>query len=84
MPKLDPTTPVQVQFSSAAFIHLAVAVAPTFRHAIDAKTGEKASVARTTVDEMVMFAVATGFAGNLWMHLYAKQQTLPLIYSFHS
>ena len=62
MPKLEPTTPVQVQFSSAAFVHLAVAVAPTFRHVIDAYAGEAARTARATVEGTIMFAVDLGSA----------------------
>ena len=55
-PKFEPTTPVHVQLSSAAFVHLAVAVAPTFRHVIDAAAGEAARSVRATVKGIIMFA----------------------------
>lgn len=60
MPKLDPTIPVQVQFLSAAFVHLAVAAVPTFRHVIDADAGETARTARAVTKRMTMFAVELG------------------------
>ena len=46
-----------MQFSSAAFVHLAVAVAPTFKQMIDAKAGEKAKTARVTDKSSYMVAV---------------------------
>lgn len=55
MPKLDPTLPVQVQFSSAAFVHLAVAVAPTLRHVIDADAGDRERIVRTMVKRTNIF-----------------------------
>lgn len=57
MPKLEPTIPVQVQFLSAAFVHLAVAAVPTFRQVIDADTGETARIARAVPKKITMFAV---------------------------
>ena len=62
MPKLDPTTPIQVQFSSAAFVHLAVAVAPTLRHVIDADAGDKIRTARETIRRANMITVELGSA----------------------
>lgn len=62
MPKFEPTIPVHEQVSSAAFVHLAVAVAPTFRHAIDADDGETARSARTMVRMIVIFAGELGSA----------------------
>lgn len=35
-----PTLPVHVQFCVAALVHLAIAVAPTFRHVMEAVTGD--------------------------------------------
>lgn len=58
-PKLDPTVPVQVQFSSAAFVHLAVAVAPTLRHVIDADAGDKTRTARVMDKKTYIFAVGS-------------------------
>ena len=52
--------PVQVQFLSEAFVHLAVAVAPTFRHVIDANVGETARTARAVIERMIMFTVELG------------------------
>ena len=66
MPKLDPTVPVQVQFSSAAFVHLAVAVAPTFRHVTDADAGEKTRTARTVVKRKIIFAVELRAVNDVW------------------
>ena len=57
MPKLDPTSPVQVQFSSAAFVHLAVAVVPTLRQVIDADAGERAKTTKASLKMIVMFAM---------------------------
>ena len=65
MPKLEPTIPVQVQFLSEAFVHLAVAVAPTFRHVIDANAGETARTARAVVERMIMFTVELGSADDV-------------------
>lgn len=66
MPKLDPTIPDQEQFSSAAFVHLAVAVAPTFRHAIDADAGETVRTARAMVKMITMLARELGSADDFW------------------
>ena len=57
MPKLDPTVPVQVQFSSAVFVHLAVAVAPTFRHVIDVYPGETARNTTATAMRIIKSAM---------------------------
>ena len=65
MPKLDPTVPVHVQFSSAAFVHLAVAVAPTFRHVIDADAGEKTRTTRRMVESTIIFAVELWAADDI-------------------
>ena len=64
MPKLDPTIPLQVQFWSAAFVHLAVAVAPTFRHVIDADPGEATKIVRMIVKGTRMFAGGLGSADD--------------------
>ena len=65
MPKLEPTSPVQVQFWSAAFVHLAVAVAPTFRHVIEADAEETARDMRVTAKKMTMFTVELSSADDI-------------------
>jgi hypothetical protein len=40
IPKLEPTTPVQVHVSPAALVYLAVADLPTLRHVTDAAESE--------------------------------------------
>lgn len=65
MPKLEPTIPVQVQFLSEAFVHLAVAVAPTFRQVIDANDGETARTASAVIERIVMFTVEFGSADDV-------------------
>lgn len=77
MPKFDPTIPVQVQFWSAAFVHLAVAAAPTFRHVIDADAGEIAKTARAMLERISMFAAEL----ELQMMFGRKQQLSPYIFS---
>ena len=85
MPKLDPTTPVQVQFSSAAFVHLAVAVAPTFRHVIDADAGDKTRTARVMVKRANMITVELGSAYINWKKAKnSRHNHLLYIYSVHS
>ena len=85
MPKLDPTTPVQVQFSSAAFVHLAVAVAPTFRHVIDADAGDKTRTARVTVRRANIIIVELGSAYDNWKKAKnSRHNHLLYIYSVHS
>ena len=66
IPKLDPTIPIQVQFSSAAFVHLAVAVAPTLRHVIDADAGDSTRNARVTVKRANMIIAELGSAYDVW------------------
>lgn len=66
MPKLDPTLPVQVQFSSAAFVHLAVAVAPTLRHVIDADAGDKERIARVMVKRTTIFIDGPRSVDDVW------------------
>ena len=65
MPKLEPTIPVQVQLLSAAFVHLAVAVAPTFKHVIDAKAGETTKAARTMDKISIILAVNFEFVDDI-------------------
>lgn len=65
MPKLEPTVPVQVQLLSAAFVHLAVAVAPTFKHTIDAKAGETAKTARMMDKSSIMLVVNFEFVDDI-------------------
>ena len=60
-PKLEPTIPVQMQFSSAAFVHLAVATVPISRHVIDADVGKAARTATAfTKRMMTMVSVKLG------------------------
>lgn len=80
MPKLEPTIPVHVQFLSAPFDHLAVAVVPTFRHLIDADAGETARTARAVVERMIMFAVEFDSSDDL----YKESSSHCLKYSFHT
>lgn len=65
MPKLDPTIPIQVQFSSAAFFHLAVAVDPTSRQVIDADAGERARTTRARFKRIVMFVIKVESADHV-------------------
>ena len=85
MPKLDPTIPVQVQLSSAAFVHLAVAVAPTLRQVIDADAGDKTRTARVTVRRANIVTVELGSAYDNWMKAKNSRRNHVLyIYSVHS
>ena len=84
MPKLDPTTPVQVQLSSAAFVHLAVAVAPTLRQVIDADAGDKTRTARETVKRANMIIVELGSAYDKWKNAKIIAITIHLICTQYS
>ena len=79
MPKFDPTAPVQVQFSSAAFVHVAVAVSPTFKQVMEADAGETRRRARVMVKGISMFAVGV----DLWMVRARTAGTMALKYSFY-
>lgn len=76
---LEPSIPVPVQFLSAAFLPLAVAAAPTFRHVVDANAGETAMAARVVVERPTMFALQLGSAD----HVRKTSSNQRLEYSIH-
>ena len=61
IPKLLPTTPVQVQLCPAAVVHCAVAVDPKFRHETPAlgNTGKGGAAAAKVAERMITAASRT-------------------------